>query len=304
MNRWEGKYELDSIVYVIRLSLEYYKHSGDSSIFFDDTWQKAMQLIVTTIAIQQKSTWEDVPPAYYFRRPGEMVVPKPAARTGMSKSFFRPSDDYSDYLFPIAANAMAVVELKKLAHVWRSVLKREDQAAACEAVAHDINVGIVRFGIAKDKAGQPVFAYEVDGLGNQTRMDDANVPSLLSLPYLGYVPKDDSMYTRTRQLLLSSENPFYYVGTAAKGIGSPHTYPGWIWPISLVQQALTSNNDQEISECLEYIKAAGKVSYFMHESFNKDDPSQFTRSWFAWANSLYGELILTLAREKPHLIFN
>jgi len=134
-------------------------------------------------------------------------------------------------------------------------------------------------------------------------MDDANVPSLLSLPYLGFVSNDDTIYNTTRTILLSANNPYYFCGKAGCGIGSPHTGLGNIWPMSLVMRGLTSSNDNEIIQCLELLKTTTAGKYFMHESFNKDDPTQFTRSWFAWANSMFGELIVTLAKERPHILF-
>lgn len=147
-------------------------------------------------------------------------------------------------------------------------------------------------------------AYEIDGFGNFSFADDSNVPSLLSLPYLGYCAKDDPTYLATRNFLLSTGNPFYYVGSVASGIGSPHTPTNWIWPMALSMQALTSTNDTEIAMCLTYLTRSALATGFMHESFDKDDATQYTRPWFAWANALFGELIVELARDKPYLIFS
>lgn len=135
-------------------------------------------------------------------------------------------------------------------------------------------------------------------------MDDANIPGLLSLPYLGFIAKDDPLYVRTREVLLSDEsNPFYFAGTAASGIGGPHVGFDYVWPMAIAMRALTSTDDAEITECLRMLKTTTAGTYFMHEGVHKDNPNNFTRKWFAWANSLFGELILTLADERPHLIF-
>lgn len=275
---WEGKYELDSLIYVLRLANEYYVQSGDASIFQDKLWQQATQKIFETLKIQQRSTEEDKPPSYYFRRPGEVTTPKPNARTGLAKSYFRASDDPATYLFNIAENAMACVELAKCAEVWRKILKREDIASIADSLVADITQGLLDAGVVTSKKGDLIFAYEVDGLGNSTIMDDANVPSLLSLPYLGYIRSTNALYNRTRNVLLSPENPYYFNGTQARGIGSPHTLKLFIWPIALIQQALTSNDDKEIMDCLEMLKRSGVGSntYFMHESFFMNDVNRFT----------------------------
>ena len=134
--------------------------------------------------------------------------------------------------------------------------------------------------------------------------DDSNVPSLLSLPYLGYCQRSDPSYQATRAFLLSPGNRYYYVGSVASGIGSPHTPTNYIWPMAIAMQALTSTDDAEISSCLLYIKRSCAATGFMHESFSKDNAAQFTRPWFAWANAVFGQLIIQLAAERPHLIFS
>jgi uncharacterized protein len=133
-------------------------------------------------------------------------------------------------------------------------------------------------------------------------MDDANVPSLLSLPYLGAVAPTDPTYLNTRKMILSSDNPYYFRGTSAEGVGGPHVGINMIWPLAIIMRALTASDDREIIECLKTLQRTHAGTGFMHESFDKDDPSKFTRSWFAWANTLFGELILHLHASGPELL--
>lgn len=217
---WEGKFELDSLLYSLKLSNEFYAVTSDDSVFRTDIYQQAILKVLNTIRVQQKSTEEDNPPAYSFLRKGEPFEVKPNARTGMSKSYFRASDDHTTYLFNVAENAMAVVELKKLAHIHRTVLQQESTAKIADDLANTIDIGIRKNSLVRNAKDQIIFGYEVDGFGNFTIMDDANVPSLLSLPYLGYIDSSDPLYQTTREVLLSPENPFYYVGSEARGIGS------------------------------------------------------------------------------------
>ena len=199
---------------------------------------------------------------------------------------------------------MCVVNLRKIAQILKDQLAQEQVANRALRLADEIDTAIRTYGIVRVSfpTQQDIYAYEVDGYNSFITMDDANVPSLLSLPYLGYTSKTDPIYLATRKWLLSTYNPYYFEGSQFYGIGSPHT--GWdnVWPMSIIMQALTSTSDQEILDCLRMLRDSS-TNDFVHESFNKNNPAQYSRSWFAWANSLFGELILTLAREKPHLIF-
>ena len=218
-------------------------------------------------------------------------------------SGFRPSDDACTYPFHIPANAMAVVELGGTIGLLME-LGKEELVREVEKLVAEIDGGIIKYGTVHREGGNLTFSYEVDGYGNRILMDDANVPSLLSLPYLGYVRETDARYQATRaQILDGTKNPFFFNGTAGHGIGSPHTGLGNIWHMGIIMQALTSTKDEEIVDCLEILKRAGSSTGFMHESFSKDNVGDFTRQWFSWANSLFGELILRLADAKPHLIF-
>jgi meiotically up-regulated gene 157 (Mug157) protein len=132
-------------------------------------------------------------------------------------------------------------------------------------------------------------------------MDDANVRSLLALSYLDN-NIDKSIYNNTRKFVLSQSNPFFFKGKAAEGIGGPHVGMDYIWPMSIIMRAMTSNNDAEIKQCIQWLKTTHAGTGFMHESFHKNDASKFTRKWFAWANTLFGELLLKVAKERPHLV--
>jgi len=198
---------------------------------------------------------------------------------------------------------MAVVALQQIAPIIENIVKDKNFGSQIRDLAAQIQTGINQFGIINHPKYGRIYAYEVDGFGNNYLMDDANIPSLLSLPYLGYCDKKDPLYLNTRKFLLSQNNPYYYAGTAAKGIGGPHVGYGYIWPLSLIMQAQTSTDDNEILQCLEWLKISSAGTGFMHESFWKDNSENFTRSWFAWANTQFGHLILTLAAERPYLIF-
>ncbi len=307
----ERKYELDSLCAVLRLSWGYYETTKDTSCF-DGRWHAAMQRIVATIRREQASTEEAAQDAgaYRFQRvspiPTETLagggLGQPAQRCGLSKSPFRPSDDAALLPFLIPANALAVVGLRQLAILWRYVVGRPEDAAGAESLADEIDQGIRAHAIVRHPTQGNIFAYEVDGFGSHYCMDDANVPSLLSLPYLGYCPPEDPLYVRTRGFILSHANPYYAAGQAGRGVGSPHTGAGTIWPIAVTMQALTSQSEDEIQTCLQTLKETHVGTGFMHESFWKDDPTRYTRSWFAWANTLFGELILHINAQYPRLL--
>jgi meiotically up-regulated gene 157 (Mug157) protein len=205
----------------------------------------------------------------------------------MSKSLFRPSDDAVTLPFLIPANAMAVVELCHTATMCRhadSPVFDLEIASSATALAIEIEQALMKYGVAVRSASQggTMFAYEADGFGGQTFMDDANVPSLLSLPYLGFISRTDPIYAATRAFILSPRNPYYFAGSAGAGVGGPHEGMNMVWPMSLIMTALTSNSDAEIVQCLNTLKSTTASTYFVHESFNKNNASIFTRTWFAW----------------------
>ncbi|MFC5529934.1 glycoside hydrolase family 125 protein [Cohnella yongneupensis] len=292
---WERKYELDSLCYPLELIYKYWKETGKESVFTYD-FQCAVRMIVRLIATEQRH--EEASP-YHFQRVNGHTSDTltnngkgtPVAYTGMSWSGFRPSDDACRFGYLIPSNMFAVVVLGYVQEIAVTVLKDEGLARMARTLRHEIDNGIQTYGIVDHPVYGRMYAYETDGRGNYNLMDDANVPSLLSIPYLGYASSDDPVYQNTRQFILSKDNPYFYRGTKAEGIGSPHTPPGHIWPIALTMQALTSRDEREIGRLLDTLIATDAGTGYMHEGFHVDDPTRFSRPWFAWANSLFSELV-------------
>lgn len=300
---WERKFELDSLCYPVQLCQDYWAATGDASIFTADL-KRAFERIVSVMEVEQH---HDTASPYTFERdncylPTDTLPFSGSGTrtnfTGMVWSGFRPSDDACTFGYLIPANMFAVVVLGYLATFARDIYADNDLAARAVRLRDDIELGIQTYAIVNHPHYERIYAYETDGFGNHNLMDDANVPSLLSIPYLGYRPADDPIYRNTRAFILSSENPYYFEGRCAKGVGSPHTPSGYIWHIGLIMQALTSADAGEQAALLEMIAATTAGTNFMHESFNPDDPSQFTRPWFAWANSLFGELVFRWAEKE------
>ena len=303
----ERKWEIDSLCYTVRLAYHYWKMTGDSAVF-DADWKKAAARICQTFTEQQR---KDGPGPYSFERKTTRQLDtlsnggygRPLHPVGLINSSFRPSDDASTYGFLIASNLFAVSALRHLAEMNEKVTGDGHLALRCSTLADEVSKAIEKYGVVEHGKYGKVYAYEVDGYGNATFMDDANVPGLLSLPYLGCVENENIIYQNTRKLILGENNPYFFKGKAAEGIGGPHVGYDMIWPMSIIMRAMTSKNDREISYCIKMLRNTDAGTGFMHESFHKDDPKNFTRSWFAWANTLFGELILKLVQEgKTNLL--
>jgi meiotically up-regulated gene 157 (Mug157) protein len=301
----ERKWEVDSLCYPIRLAYGYWQQTGDSGPF-DAQWKEAAWTIVRTFRSQQRKQGKG---PYSFQR--ESATPtdtlmldgfgSPAMPVGMIFSMFRPSDDACTYPLFVPANLFAVVSLGQLSALASQVLKDVKLAQEAHELATEVQTALNQYGKTKHAKYGEIWAYEVDGYGNTLMMDDANAPGLLSLPYLGCCRTDDPVYHRTRQFVLSQANPYFFRGTAAEGVGGPHAGLNMIWPMSIIIRALTSNDDAEIRQCLRWLRNTTAGTGFMHESFQKDDPKIFTRAWFAWANTLFGELTVRLVSERPHV---
>ncbi len=302
----ERKWEVDSLCYCIRLAHGYWKATDDTAPF-DKQWASAMRLVLATFREQQRKKG---PGPYHFQRRTEAPTDtqalegfgNPARPVGMIYSMFRPSDDACLFSFYVPSNLFAVVSLRQLSNMASQILKDNALASDCQTLAGEVDAAITKYGRRKGPDGAEVWAFEVDGYGNQLFIDDANIPGLLSLPYLGCGSANDPVYQSTRRMVLGEDNPYFFKGSAAEGIGGPHEGLNMIWPMALIAQALTSNDDAEILQCLHWLKTTHNGSGFMHESFDKDNPAKFTRAWFAWANTLLGELIVKLSQERPNLL--
>ena len=297
----ERKWEVDSLCYPVRLAHGYWQTTGDREPF-DDAWRAATRRIVTTFREQQR---KDGPGPYHFQRQSPNPTEsqflhgygQPTRPVGMIHQMFRPSDDATVYPFNIPGNLFAVVTLRRLAQMHGSFYGDQGFADECHALADEIAAAVEQYGVIKDPAGD-YWAYEVDGYGNQLFMDDANVPSLLALPYLESAPHD-ARYRRTRDRVWSTHNPYFFKGSAGEGIGGPHEGLRMIWPMSIMMKAFTTDDVAEQRQCLHWLKTTHAGTGFMHEAFDQDDPKQFTRVWFAWANTLFGELVVHLADKHP-----
>jgi meiotically up-regulated gene 157 (Mug157) protein len=302
----ERKWEIDSLCYAVRLAYGYWESTGDTSPF-DAHWEEAMALIYRTFTEQQR---KDGKGPYKFQRVTGWQTDtvagagygNPIKPVGLICSIFRPSDDATIYPFLIPSNYFAMSSLRQMASMLKAIRKNEILANKCLNLANEVEQAIKQYAIHRHLNYGNILAYEVDGFGNTLFMDDANVPSLLAMPYLGLIDKNAPLYQSTRRFLLSSDNPYFFKGTAAEGIGGPHVGLDMIWPMSIIMRAFTSINENEMLQCLNWLKTTHADTGFMHESFHKDDPNNFTRKWFAWANTLFGELILHLATHRPHLL--
>lgn len=304
----ERKWEVDSLCYAIRLAHHYWKTTGDASPF-DEEWQRAMRLVVGTFRTEQLKDGKS--PYRFIRRTTVMIDAPPFEGTGnpvkpvgLIRSAFRPSDDSTIFPFLIPSNAFAAVELRHLAEIFLAVIRDPTFASECRELADEVEEAIYKHAVVEHDIFGKVFAFEVDGFGNRLFMDDANAPNLLSLPYLGFVKTEDKVYQNTRRFVLSDNNPYFRRGKFASGIGSPHTGKTSVWHLSIIMRALTSINDSEIKECLSMLKRTHAGTGFMHESFDPHDPQKFTRKWFAWANTIFGEMILKIYHERKNLLNN
>ena len=298
----ERKWEIDSLCYPIGLAYHYWKTTGDASIFSDE-WLTAIAKVLKTFKEQQRK--EDPKGPYRFQRKTERALDtmtndgwgNPVKPVGLIASAFRPSDDATTFQFLVPSNFFAVTSLRKAAEILNTVNKKPDLAKECTTLSNEVEAALKQYAVYNHPKYGKIYAFEVDGFGNQLLMDDANVPSLIALPYLGDVKVNDPIYQNTRKFVWSEDNPYFFKGTAGEGIGGPHIGYDMIWPMSIMMKAFTSQNDAEIKTCIKMLMDTDAGTGFMHESFHKNDPKNFTRSWFAWQNTLFGELILKLVNE-------
>ena len=292
----ERKWEIDSLCYPLRLAYHYWKTTGDTSIF-DAEWIKAIQNILTTFRDQQR---RDGRGSYHFQRVTERALDtmtndgwgNPVKPVGLIASSFRPSDDATTFQFLIPSNFFAVSSLRKAAEILTEVNNRPELAKECTDLAGEVETALRKYATYNHPKYGTIYAFEVDGFGNHLLMDDANVPSLLAMSYLGYEPESQEVADNTRKLILSEANPFYYSGTKLSGIGSPHTPVRYVWHISKAIEGLTAPTKEEKHQMIHELMATDGGTGLMHEGVFVDDPTVYTREWFSWANAMFCELVM------------
>jgi meiotically up-regulated gene 157 (Mug157) protein len=294
---WERKFELDSLSYPILLVWTYWKVTGDNSVFTPSV-KLAFSRALETMLTEQDH--DGVLPGhkrsgYHFKSDTQSSGKLPVGYTGMIWVAFRPSDDECLYNFPIPVEIQAVQALNALAEMERFI-GRMDMARTAETLGKQVKAGIEQYGIVDTPDYGRLYAYEVDGLGHANLMDDANIPSLLSIPYFGYVSEMDEIYMATRRFILSPSNPYFYEGTfkgeEISGIGSPHTPAGMIWPLAQEMQGMTTNQRDEQIRVLRMLLASDPGDHQPHESYAADNPKHFTRKDFGWAKAQFAEFVL------------
>ena len=334
---FECKFELDSLAAFLRLANDFHNSTG-SSAFVTRRWLRAVATLLDVLDAQSLPTFDAdtgafVPNAYTFQRGTNTATETLALSgngnplaggTGLVRSAFRPSDDATIFGFLVPANAMMAVELRRTAALLASAPRsgasgdeRRFLATRMAGRADTISKGVWEHGVVAHARWGRVFAYEVDGYGSRLLMDDANVPSLLALPLLGFAGRDDAVYRATRRMLLDpAGNPYYLRGENFRGIGGPHIGLTHAWPMALLVQAMTSDDDDEIMQCLRAVKNVSTLG-LINESVNVLYPFEATSefpgfcltclitlgSWFAWANSVFAQTVLDIAKRKPHLLF-
>jgi meiotically up-regulated gene 157 (Mug157) protein len=296
---WERKFEIDSLSYGPDLAWRLWKATGETE-WFDDRFLPAAREILRVARIEQDHEQRS---AYRFQRtgcPDTDTLPRdgkgvPTAPTGLVWSGFRPSDDRCELGYNVPGNHFFALALEHLAELLDQVAQAPEEAREARTIAAEIRTALSEHALIDGPDGQRIWAYEVDGLGNHLFMDDANVPSLLALPYQGCLAADDPVYLATRRAVLSDANPFYFEGKHLSGVGSPHTPADHVWPIAKAVEGLTSGDDAVKRQMLELMIATDGGTGMMHEGVHVEDPTRFTRPWFSWSNSMFCELALDLA---------
>ncbi len=302
----ERKWEIDSLCYPIRLAWGYWKETGDTSVLSKE-WVSAMKLVVQTFSEQQRMSGKG---PYSFMRRTEFATDSvplrgygyPARPNGLICSMFRPSDDATVYPYLIPSNFFAVESLRQMEELLLAVKAPQELIKDSVSLRTEVEEALQEHAVVNHKSYGSIYAFEINGYGSVNLMDDANIPSLLALPYLVPSMAEGNIYKATRSFILSSDNPFFFSGSVGDGVGGPHVGMDYIWPMSIIMRGITSNDDIEIANCLSVLQRCHAGTGFMHEAFLKDDASKYTRSWFAWANTLFGEFIWKVYRERPHLL--
>ena len=294
---WEQKFELDSLAYPTAFAWSYWKTTGDASIFNGD-FSNMLDDVLSTMQREQNHPRNS---RYTHKELPADGAGRPTGYTGMIWTGFRPSDDACYYNFLIPSEMFAVVALGDMSDIELNVYHNVVKAREAKALRDEVQRGIQTYGLVLVPKYGYIYAYEVDGLGHAILTDDANIPSLLAAPYFGYTTANDRYYENTRRFLLSQDNPSFYQGHVARGIGSYHTPDHWIWPLALIIQGMTTTSGTEKQDVLTQLLASDPGDHLLHESFNPDNPQQYTRRNFGWPNALFSEFVMTQLQGVPEI---
>lgn len=312
---FECKYELDSLAAFLEISTNYYAGTNDLAFFSKYQWVQAVEAVLSVARAMMTSTYAangsvNTSPYSFTRmtdRASETLendgIGNPVqSGTGLVRSAFRPSDDATIFQFLIPANMMFSRYLNSSAQIMNAIPGQTDLANEMSALASSLHSSISDHGITSNSRYGNIYAYEVDGYGSQNLMDDANIPSLLSAPFLGYLDEEDEVYQNTRKFILSASNPYYMQGPVINSVGGPHDGPGYAWPMASIVRIFTTDNDTEITNALQEILSSTDRLGLIHESINTRNQSDWTRQWFSWANGLFGQMVLDLENRKPQIL--
>lgn len=314
---FECKYELDSLAAFLEVSSNYYNATEDVAFFGKYQWVNAIEAVLNVANAMMTPTYAadgsvNKSPYTFTRqnsRASETLendgLGNPTNNgTGLIRSAFRPSDDAAIYQLFIPANMMFARYLETTATIM-SKLNTTNSATLYQKmcdISGTLRSAIDAHGIIDHPVYGKIYAYEIDGYGGQTIMDDANIPSLLSAPFLGYLDALDSTYENTRSLVLSATNPYFMRGPVLAAVGGPHNGPGYAWPMASIVRILTSDDEQEIAGQLKDIVSSTAQFGLIHESINAWNVTDWTRQWFSWANGLFGQMVLDLEDRKPEIL--
>ncbi|KAF2241219.1 glycoside hydrolase family 125 protein [Trematosphaeria pertusa] len=313
---FECKYELDSLAAFLEVSANYYNATGDLDFFGKFRWIDAVEAILQVANDMMTPTYADngavLDSPYMFTRlttrstetlANDGLGNPVAGGTGLIRSAFRPSDDSTIYQLYIPANMMFSAYLSSTADIMSKLSngKAASLAQKMSDLSSSLRDAIETHGTVNHPKYGKVYAFEIDGFGSTTIMDDANIPGLLSAPFFTY-PVDEGTYQNTRDLILSASNPYFMRGPVISAVGGPHQGPGMAWPMASIVRILTSDNDGEIRDELDQILTSTDGLGLIHESINSFNESDWTRQWFSWANGLFGQMILDLEERKPEIL--
>jgi meiotically up-regulated gene 157 (Mug157) protein len=307
------QWELDSVASFLQLSADYARMTGDIAFFGKHSWVAAVQKVLeitqsmTVGSYDDAGNWQHTPYTYcapYGGTPINECNGSPhRGGLGLVRSFQRPSDDSCIYQYLIPSNMMYSVALAAAAPIMAAVQPPTANLTSwMQAMSASIRAGIEAHAVLPDAKYGPIYAYEIDGYGSAISMDDPNLPSLLSAPFLNYTSRHSPVYAATRARILSRDNPYYAWGPVISGVGSMHTLPGRAWPMANIMAILTSEDDEEIARHLQWVLQSTDGYGLVHESVHAHSAGVWSRQWFSWANGLFGQAVLDLERRRPWVL--